>query len=145
MGIFDKFNKKKTNDFKVIAFKSVNGIEFGINRDEVWNILGKPKKSFRKTQVSKVETDVYENFHISYDNNYNFEYIEIFGDYNIYYNDDKLPKKYSEVLEYFKTLYDDIEEDGNGFISKKGSVSVYIENDDNIIDAIGFGKKDFYK
>lgn len=151
--ISDIFNENNSKDFNVIPLSSVNGIEFGISRNEVWNILGKPNMSYRKTQFEKVDTDDYTRFHIYYDDNYNFEYIEIFedesqferfGDFDIYYNNNKLPKKYSKRLEYFKTLYDDIEEDGNGFISKKGSVCVYIENDDDIIDAIGFGRKDFF-
>ena len=137
--------KSKRNIYTIIPFKSVNRIEFGINRNEIFKKLGKPKKSFKKTSFAKTETDMYNNFHIYYDENYNFAAIEIFDYTDIYYNNDKLPKSYSELLEYFKTKYDDIEEDSNGFISKNGSIGVYIENDDDIIDAILFGKKDYYE
>ena len=117
--------------------------------------MGKPIKSFRKTNFAKVDTDDYKYFHIFYDNDYkyfhifydndyNFEAIEIFENIDINFNGYKLSKNYSEVLDYFKGIYDDIEEDGYGFISKKGSVGAYIENDDNRIDSILFGYQGYY-
>lgn len=140
-------NEKWTNtkEIKVMPLNNVNNIKYGINRNELWNKVGKPLKSFRKTNLSKVDTDDYKNFHVYYDSNYNFEAIEIFGDdIDIYFNNVKLPKKYSEILNYFKNIYDDIEEDENGFVSKKGSIGVYVENDDDKIDSILFGCKDYY-
>ena len=75
-----------------------------------------------------------------------FEAKELFDldELDLYYNNKKLSDKYFEILDYFKTIFDDIEEDEAGFISKKGSVGVYIENDDDIADAILFGKKEYY-
>lgn len=131
-------------ELKIIPFDSVNGIQFGINRKELWDKVGKPIKSFRKTNFAKVDTDDYKYFHIFYDNDYNFEAIEIFENIDINFNGYKLSKNYSEVLDYFKGIYDDIEEDGYGFISKKGSVGAYIENDDNRIDSILFGCQGYY-
>ncbi len=147
MGIFNFLNKKqneKDNVIIVVPLISVNGIEFGTSRDELWRRIGNPKKSFKKTPTSSTETDIYENYHIYYDNNYNFEAIEVFGQIDIYYNNEKLPKSYSKILEYFKNKYDDIEEDVDGFISHKGSIGVYVENEDDYIDAILFAKKNYY-
>lgn len=124
--------------------KKIDDIQFGINRKELWDKVGKPIKSFRKTIFDKVDTDDYKYFHIFYDNDYNFEAIEIFENIDINFNGYKLSKNYSEVLDYFKGIYDDIEEDGYGFISKKGSVGAYIENDDNRIDSILFGCQGYY-
>ena len=96
-------------------------------------------KSFNK------EIDNYGYCHICYDSNDLFEGIEIVdNDLDIYYENTILPSKYSDILRFFENIYDDIEEDGNGFISKKGSVGVYIENDEDIVDAIFFGKKGYY-
>ena len=142
MGLFDKL--RKSNIVKIIPLKSVNGIEFGLSREQIRKQFGKPKNTFKKTNFSKVDTDDYGKFHIYYDDNYNFEYIEIFNEIDIYFENNKLSKKYSELLQYFKNIYGDIEEDESGFTSKEGSLSVYKENDDDIIDAIGFGKKGYY-
>lgn len=138
-------------DIKIIPFISVNGIEFGTNREELWKQFGNPKRSFKKTSFSKVETDDYGCFHIYYDSNYNFEAIEVFECIDIFYNNDKLPKKYSELLAYFRNIYDDIEdeEDADGFISVKGSIGVFLYDKidlsyDNDIDGILFGRKDYY-
>ena len=152
--MFKSVKTNKENNVKIISLKSFNEIEFGINRKEVLKKLGNPKRSFRKSSFSKTDIDDYGKYHIYYDENYNFEYIEIFynkytfeqyGEFDIYYDNIKLAKKYSDILKYFKTMYDDIEEDGNGFISKKGSIGVYIENDKDEIDSIGFGIKGYYK
>ena len=120
MGLFDKYKKssKVINEMKIIPLKSVNGIEFGISKEQVRKQLGKPQKTFKKTNFSKVDTDDYGKFHIYYDDNYNFKYIEIFNEIDIYFENNKLPKKYSELLKYFKNIYSDIEEDKSGFISK---------------------------
>lgn len=147
MGLFDVFKKKqneKNDEIIIVPLISVNGIEFGTSRDELWKKIGKPKKSFKKTSTSNTETDIYENYHIYYDNNYKFNAIEIFGKVAIYYNSEKLPQSYSQILEFLKNKYDDIEEDGNGFISREGSIGVYIENDDDNIDTILFAKKNYY-
>ena len=133
-------------EIKVIPYTSVNGVEFGIKREELWKKVGDPIDIFKKDLNDKIETDGYNNSHVFYDDNYLFEAIELFDldELDLYYNDKKLSDKYSEILDYFKTIFDDIEEDEAGFISKKGSVGVYIENDDDIADAILFGKKDYY-
>ena len=147
MGLFDVFKKepnKKENKIIIVPLKSFNEIEFGTSRKELWKRIGKPKKSFKKNPTSVVETDVYENYYIYYDVNYTFEAIEIFEQLDIYYNGDKLSQRYSELLEYFKKQYDDVEEDRNGFVSHKGSIGVYIENDDDKIDSILFAKRNYY-
>ena len=133
-------------EIKVIPYTSVNGVEFGIKREELWKKVGDPIDIFKKDLNDKIETDGYNNSHVFYDDNYLFEAIELFDldELDLYYNNKKLSDKYSEILDYFKTIFDDIEEDEAGFISKKGSVGVYIENDDDIADAILFGKKDYY-
>ena len=91
------------------------------------------------------KTDDYEKFHIYFDDNYNFEAVEIFKGANVNYNGDILSNKYSEVLSYFKKIYNDIEEDGFGFTSIAGSIGVYYENNDDLVDSILFGKENYYE
>ena len=131
----------ETKDIRIIPMKSFNGIEFGISREEFHKIMGNPLKSFKKTSDSKVETDDYGYFHVYYDDNYCFEAVDVFNELDIYYNDDLLSKKYSELLGYFKNLHDEVEEDDYGFIINDCSVGVYLENDDDLVEVITFGKK----
>ncbi|WP_366509051.1 hypothetical protein [Ruminococcus sp.] len=113
-------------EIKVIPYTSVNGVKFGIKREELWKKVGDPIDIFKKDLNDKIETDGYNNSHVFYDDNYLFEAIELFDldELDLYYNNKKLSDKYSEILDYFKTIFDDIEEDEAGFISKKGSVGV---------------------
>ena len=129
---------------RVIPFVSVNGINFGVTRDEVWRSLGKPEDSFFKVD-DDVETDIYSCFHIYYDKDYRFEAIEVVyvDEAEIYYDDEKVPYSYEEVIEFFRKRFDDVEEDGAGFVSVKGSLGVYIEEADEY-DTILFAMKDYY-
>ncbi len=127
------------------SMESVNEIKFGMTRDEIHSFWGETK-GFYKGQEDEILTDDYGYCHIYYDSDDLFEAIEfVDNDLEIHYENTILPKKYSAILSFFRNIYDDIEEDENGFISKKGSVGVYIENDEDIVDAILFGKKDYYK
>jgi hypothetical protein len=131
---------------KIIPNTSVNGVEFGIKREELRKKVGEPIDVFKKDIHDKIYTDGYNNSHIFYDDDYCFEAVELFDldELEIYFNDKILSNKYSEILEFFKSIFDDIEEDEAGFISEKGSVGVYIENDDDEADSILFGKKNYY-
>lgn len=124
--------------------KSVNELKFGMTREQVNSLWGSAEQ-FQKSQFSNNLTDNYGYCHMYYDNNDLFEAVEIISnDLDIYYNDSLLSNKYSEILNFFKNIYDDIEEDDNGFISKKGSIGVYIENDVDKVDSILFGKENYY-
>ena len=135
-------NKK----IKVIPLCSVNGAEFGEGRDYVRAKLGSPECTFKKNIDDKVETDGYDNAHVFYNDDLCFEAVEFFylDELELYYGDERLSAKYSELLTFFKRLYNDIEEDGAGFISKAGSVGVYIDNDEDEADSILFGGKAYY-
>ena len=138
-------NGLKLERIEIEPLKSFNGIEFGTSREDIWKKIGKPPcGSFRKSEYEKSDTDDYKYFHIYYDENYNFEAIDIFNDIDIYCNGNKLSKKYSEILEFFKNVYDDIIEDEDGFVSIKGSIGVYLENDEDDLDVITFANKGYY-
>lgn len=137
-------NVGQLRKINIKPMEAVNEIKFGMKRDVIHSLWGKTN-GFKKTPNSNNLTDDYGFCHIYYDENDCFEAIEIFDkELDIYFEDKLLPKNYSDILKIFKSKFNDIEEDTNGFISKNASLGVYIENDDDIIDAILFGKKDYY-
>lgn len=134
-------NMKRVN---VISQTEINGVKFGMDRCNVRKLLESDYEEFNKSTLSKNTTDSYDWCHVYYNENDEMIALEIIKDMDIYYNDTLLPKKYSQVLDFFKNMYDDIKEQTDGFISKKGSIGVYIENEDDRIDSILFGQKDYY-
>ena len=133
-------------EIRVIPFSSVNGIRFGTSRNDIWKILGKPEDSFHKGG-EKIETDIFGCFHIYYDSDYKFEALEVVyvDAADIYYDGKKVPETYEGVRSFFRDYFDDLEEDGAGFITKKGSVGVYTETcDQPEYDAILFARRDYY-
>ena len=127
--------------------KSVNGAAFGCSREELRALFGEPDCSFLKDPDDAVDTDDYGTFHVFYDDGYRFEALEVVAcdEAEIFYDGERLPESYSEVLEFFNELYDDVDEDDCGFISEDGSVGAYIENDDDELDTILFGREDYYR
>ena len=139
---------KKSCEFRKIKLtikpmEGVNEIKFGMTRDEIHSLWGETEGFYKGDQ--DILTDDYRFCHIYYDSNDLFEAIDIAAEYvDVYYENTILSSKYSDILRFFENIYDDIEEHGDGFISKKGSIGVYIENDEDIVDAILFGKKGYY-
>jgi len=138
-----KYRDDRKINLIIKSMESVNEIKFGMTRDEIHSLWGETE-GFYKGEAD-ILTDDYGFCHIYYDSNDLFEAIDIAAEYvDVYYENTILPEKYSDILSFFRNMYDDIEEHGNGFISKKGSIGVYIENDEDIVDAIVFGKKGCY-
>ena len=131
-------------EIRVDPFVSVNGIAFGTSRDELWKILGKPEDTFIKGD-DDIETDIYGCCHIYYDADYKFEGVEVVyvDEADIYFGGEKVPETYDGVLAFFRARFDDVEEDGAGFLSVKGSLGVYVEDADEY-DTILFARKDYY-
>ena len=131
-------------EIRVDPFVSVNGIKIGTSRDEIWKMLGDPEDSFLKGD-DDIETDCYSCYHICYDEDYKFEAIEVVyvDEADIFYDGEKVPETYDELLGFFRSRFDDVEEDGAGFLSVKGSLGVYVEDADEY-DTILFARKDYY-
>ena len=136
----------ENNVIKIDPLVSVNGVPFGTRRAEVWEHFGTPDCSFKKLVDDAIETDDYGAFHIYYDDGYRFEAMEIiaYDEVEVFYGGDRLPESYSEVLDYFIDKYPDTDEDDEGFITEESSVGVYMDNDEDEIDTILFGRKDYY-
>lgn len=132
-------------EIRVEPFVSVNGISFGTSREDIRKALGDPEDSFIKFD-DDIETDIYGCCHICYDSDYKFEAVEVVyvDEADIYYDGVKVPETYDGVLEFFRDRFDDVEEDDAGLISVKGSLGVYVEDDDEY-DAILFARKDYYR
>lgn len=130
----------------VIPFESFGGIKFGTSRQDIHKALGAPVSSFLKCPDDKVETDEYSCFHLYYDDNANFEAAEVVFVYEaeIYYDGEKVPETYDGVLEFFQKRFDDVEEDGSGFISARGAMGVYVDESEDGYDTILFARKGYY-
>ena len=91
---------------KVIPMKSVNGAAFGCSREELRALFGEPDCSFLKDPDDAVDTDDYGTFHVFYDDGYRFEALEVVAcdEAEIFYDGERLPETYSEVLEFFDVI-----------------------------------------
>ena len=147
------FKKKKApfiaiKKFDIIPLKFFNGIEFGTNRQVIWQILGKPKKVC-KEYYAKREWDFYETCGLYYDENYNLIAVEIFMNVNsnieVYYNNERIPNELSEAVEYLKNKCSDLSENWDEcLMSKDNSICLGFNRDENKITSILFGIKDYY-
>ena len=137
-------NWKRKEGYNMLSWdikptESINGISFGENRKRVREAINLEYKEFKKNAFSKNTTDNYGFCHVYYDENDNLVAVEFFDDIELTINNMRiLPGKTSEI----KSIIDDLEFDGYGYISNKYSVGIS-ETDGNI-ESILFGKKNYY-
>ena len=128
--------------FIVVLNKKVNDYEFGEKRDIVRKKIGEEFKEYKKTIYDVNTTDAYKGYHVFYDDNNKFEAIEIY-DGEIYCEGMKI---FPGTVENAKKVIDDLIEDDFGIISEKYSVGITTsEDNEDDIDVILFGRKDYYK
>lgn len=119
--------------------ESINGIDFGSDREEVRKKLGLEFTEFKKSKYSKNTTDDYGSFHVFYDDNNKMEAIEIFEDIDIFVDDNQIfPAKANDV----KAIFEDATIEYDEITSVKYSIGGTIE-DDNIVSVL-VGCKDYY-
>ena len=119
-----------------------NQLDFGDSREFIQSQL---RYEVKKNQDTNNLMDEYDFYCIYYDENGLFEAIKIFyGDLDIYYENVALPREYSQILKFFKEKYSDIEETEDGFMSKMGSLRVFAKKGEDTVEAVLFGKKDYY-
>jgi len=121
----------------VTLLKEVNGIKFGTKRSDVRKVLVEAAE-FKKSKYSKNTTDDFGYCHVFYNNQDEFEAIEVFDYEDIIINGKSIGSK---NVEFIKAMFDDAEED-YGFISKKYSVGVYAPDDN--IESFVFGCDGYY-
>lgn len=125
---------------KIIAIplKKVNGVEFGMSREEVRSVLGKAKE-FRKTKFSKNTTDDFGYCHVFYDSNDKCEAIEIFNEVEVVVNDTVI---FPSSIKVAQTVFKDLIEDEGCYISAELAVGITLDNDK--MESILFGTKGYY-
>lgn len=126
------------NILKAIPLSEVNGVRFGMKRNEVRNIFGEAKE-FKKSKFSKTTTDDFGFCHVFYNLNDECEAIEIFDESEVQINGKTIFPKGVDIL---KSMLTDLEEDENGFISKSQSIGIYAPNDK--MESILFGCAGYY-
>ena len=125
----------------VIPNKSVNGLEFGIERPIVRKTIGKPKRVFSKTSTSANTTDDYSDFHVYYSADDKLEAIEFFGrNIKLLINTRQV---FPGTLSTIKEILPDLEECCGSYISKADSIGVGIEEEN--IDSLLVGCKNYYR
>jgi len=125
-------------EIKAIPLKSVNGIKFGMKREEVRKLLGEYEE-FKKSVLSTNTTDDFGYCHVYYNKNNEVEAIEIF-DADVFVNDEKI---YPLELEKTKNIIKDLEICEETLLSKSNSIGIYFENKE--MKSILFGIEGYYK
>lgn len=123
----------------VIPLLEVNGVNFGMKRNEVRKKFGEAEE-FKKSKSSKTTTDDFGFCHVYYNQNDECEAVEIFDTIKVQISGVTV---FPDAVNALKSMLSDIEEDDNGFISKSKSIGVY--SPDNRMESILFGCKDYYK
>lgn len=131
----------KKNNFNIIPTVSVSGIEFGTDRSTVRKLLGKPKKSFRKTISSVNTTDAYPSCYAYYSADNKLEAIEFFGnEISLSINSQVV---FPGALSAARKILPDLEECYGSYVSKSASIGICIEND--AVVSILAGCKNYYE
>ena len=126
--------------FKVIPNISVGIINFGEDRQKVRDVLGLDYTEFKKTKFSKNTTDNYGDFHVFYDENNKCEAVEFFGGVELSIDEIKIFPSTVEIL--IKTV-EGFEQDNYGYLNTQKSIG--ITNNENQIESILIGKRNYYK
>lgn len=131
-------NPAKTR-WDVKPLYEVNGIKFGMKRNQIRKILGDNFTEFKKNKFSKNDSDDYGFCHIYYNAQDEFDAIEIFEFDEIYINNKPL---FPGTIEKAKVVINDLEKDGNEFISRSRSIGISVSNGQ--MRSILFGSKGYY-
>ena len=126
--------------FKVIPNISVGIINFGEDRQKVRDVLGLDYTEFKKTKFSKNTTDNYGDFHVFYDEDNKCEAVEFFGGVELSIDEIKIFPSTVEIL--IKTV-EGFKQDNYGYLNTQKSIG--ITNNENQIESILIGKRNYYK
>ena len=121
---------------------SVGGVRFHESRSAVRNRLELSYKEIKKSNFSKNTMDVYESFHVFYNENDKMEAIEFFAGNILILNGKTLfPGKLSNA----QKLISDFTDDGDGCISRRMSIGITLSADDpTSIESILVGCNGYY-
>lgn len=125
--------------FIIIPNKSVGEILFGIERNEVKNILTGFKGEFKKSRFSKNTTDDFGYCHVFYDSNDRCNAIEFFSKSKLIYKDLNL---FDLGVDEIRELFPDIKEEYGSYISQKSSIGIVFEG--NAVESVLIGCENYY-
>ena len=120
--------------------EEVNGIKFGMSRDEVRKAVGRAYKEFRKNKFSKTLTDDFGICHVFYNPDDKCEAVEVFGECEISVNGEVI---FPLDIPSVKKQIPDLEEDMGSYISKKLSIGIYAP--EGTPESILFGEAGYYE
>ncbi len=126
--------------WNVWPLKDVNGIKFGMKREEVRKVLGGEVSEFKKSKFSKTTTDNFGICHVFYNMNDECEAVEIFEGVTVDVNGKTI---FPTDIESIKKVFGDIEEEYGSFISKSNSIGIYAPS--GKMESILFGNKGYYE
>ncbi len=126
-------------EFVIIPNKSIGEILFGLERNEIRNILTGFKGEFKKNKFCKNTTDDFGYCHVFYDGKDKCNAVEFFSPKKLIYENKNL---FDLSIEELKYLFPDIREEYGSYISQKSSIGIVFEG--NVVESILIGCKDYY-
>lgn len=118
----------------------VNGIKFGMSREDVRKVLGGTYREFKKSKFSKTMTDDFGVCHVFYNTEGRCEAVEIFDKCQVSI-DGKVV--FPLDVQTVKEIIPDLEEDTGSYISKKLSIGIYAPG--STAESILFGYSGYYE
>ena len=127
----------------ILPVISVNDVPFLSSREEVRVRIDLPFQEVKKTPLSANTMDVYDGFHVFYDEQNRFNAVEVFGDYKIAIRGKTV---FPGTITKAKKLLPDLEYDGYGYTSVSQSIGITVNPDnEDRIDGILFGCSNYYQ
>lgn len=112
--------------FKIIPYKGVGEIEFGMSRDKVRELFNNAYVEFIKSTNSENTTDDFSDIHVYYNNLNECEAVEIYEASSVTYcNMEIFRASYSEVKEMLEQLDNTLDINEAGFTSYKFGIGVF--------------------
>lgn len=126
----------------IVPLVGVGDVRFGDSREEVRNKFGAYKEFLRSKKFSKNTEDDFGFCHVAYDINNCCEAIMLFsGETDVLLNGKNIAGL--PLSEFVKAIQG--EKDDCGATSKELQISGYIENDQNIVDAVTVAITGYWK
>jgi len=134
--------------YKINSYQGIGKIKFGMNKEEISNLLGSNNEEIVRTKGSN-PVDVYESLglYVYYNNDNRCVAIELATPCSpLFEGHDLLNTSFIKTVKYLKKYDPNIEINNDGFNSKKLGIGGYCprEDDNEKLESIICFKKDYY-